>query len=164
MRVRILLRLFVAFYISMAAYCVLSVIAGPAGLIAYRELAARRVLMDSNLDALGTTNAALSAELASLQSDPDRTSREARALGYLGSGESEFVIQGDDSSRGLQNYQAGAVVRALSSAPMADGLIKEISFLVGLLVLAAGFAFDLVERPAGRRSRASASRLQHPTI
>ena len=145
-------RALAALFLGFAAYCALSVVAGPAGLIAYRELSARRQAMQANLDALGATNAALQAELEALRTDPDRTAREARDLGYLLPGETALVIQGDAGSRGKGRVEAGAVVKAEVSAPLADGLIKEIALLVAVVALIAGLANDLL---AGAPSRAA---------
>lgn len=152
MRSHLLNRVFAALILGFGAYCALSVVAGPAGLIAYRELSSRREAMQANLDALGATNAALQAELEALKTDPDRTAREARALGYLEPGETALVIQGFDGSAATSRLEAGNVVRAEVSGPLADGFIKEMSLLVAIVALIVGLANDLL---AGAPNRAS---------
>jgi len=140
MRSSRLATLFVALYIGVAAYCLLSVIAGPAGIFAYRELALRKDAMALNMDSLGSTNASLRAELDALRSDPDRAGREARALGYLSPGETALVVAGDDPGRGQHRLDSGSVLKAKAPVPLSDAFIKEISFLIGLVSLGISLA------------------------
>jgi cell division protein FtsB len=146
-------RLLLSAYIALGVYCALSVTAGPAGIIAYRELAARKGLMSENLASLREANAALQSELDSLKKDPDRAGREARALGYLGKDEMALVLAGDDPSRGHKRLETGFVRRASSPVPPSDVAIKEISLLSGLAILILGLAADALAKPSGRRSQ-----------
>ena len=158
MRSHLLNRLFAALLLGFGAYCALSVVAGPAGLIAYRELSSRREAMQANLDALGATNAALQAELEALRTDPDRTAREARDLGYLGPGETALVVQGFDGSGGKSRLEAGTVFKAEVKGPLADGLIKELSLLVAIVALVVGMTNDLLAGAPNRASGGSGGR------
>jgi cell division protein FtsB len=153
MRSNITRRLFVSAYIALGLYCVLSVTAGPAGIIAYRALAARKAVMSDNLEALRGANAALQSELDSLRKDPDRAGREARALGYLSEGETAVIVSGDDPTRGQRRLETGGVVRAYSPEPLTDAAIKEISLLGGLAALILGLASDAFARPLPKRGR-----------
>lgn len=150
MRSHLLNRVLAALVLGFGAYCALSVVAGPAGLIAYRELAARRTAMQANLDALGAANAALQSELEALKTDPDRTTREARDLGYLKPGETALVVQGYDASRGKSRLEAGTVLRFEGTGPLADGVIKEIALLVAIVSLVVGLSNDLLAKAPGR--------------
>jgi len=158
MRSHLLNRVLAALFLGFAAYCALSVVAGPAGLIAYRELSTRRQAMQANLDSLGATNAALQAELEALRTDPDRTAREARDLGYLMPGETALVIQGDAGSMGKGRPEAGSVVKAEISGPLADGIIKEIALLVAIVALVVGMANDLLAKAPDRAAGGSGGR------
>lgn len=132
--------LFVALYIGVAAYCLLSVVAGPAGIFAYRALALRKDAMVLNMESLGSANASLRAELDALRSDPGRAGLEARALGYLSPGETALVVAGDGPGRGLRRLDSGSVLKAKAPVPLSDSLIKEISFLIGLVSLGISLA------------------------
>jgi len=149
--------LFVALYIGIAAYCLLSVVAGPAGFFAYRELEARREVMVRNMESLGSTNEALRTELDSLRSDPARAGREARALGYLAPGETALVVAGDDRSRGQRRLEPGSVIKAKAPVPLSDALIKELSILAGLMSLGVSLAPGLKTRRPGIREKHQAN-------
>lgn len=146
MRSSSLAKAFIALYIGLALYCLLSVLVGPAGMLAQRELADRRDAMLLNLEDLGNTNEALRAELDSLRSDPDRAGREARALGYLAVGETALVVAGDDSSRGQRRLDPGSVLKAHAPVPLSDALIKELSVLAGLFYLGISLSPNLRSR------------------
>lgn len=158
MRSHLFSRVLSSLVLGFAAYCALSVIAGPAGLIAYRELSSRKDAMQANLDALGATNAALQAELEALRNDPDRAAREARELGYLGPGEVALVVQGDGGARNRAPLDAGSIMKARAPVPIADAIIKELSLLVGLVSLIAGLASDLLAQSPGRQGGAQGRR------
>lgn len=152
MRSQLFSRAFIACWCALATYCLLSVIAGPAGVIAYRELDARQRDMSANLAVLRDTNASLSSELDSLKVDPDRAGREARVLGYLAPGETALVLPGLPSGGQAKRLEAGAVLRMAVASPLTDGAIKEISLLLGLVVFAVGLARELGKSPVERRS------------
>ena len=134
-----------AAWVALAAYCLLSTVAGPAGLAAYGRLESQRSLMSENLDALGQANAKLRIEVESLRSDADRAAREARSLGYLRRGESAIVVAGRKDE--VKALDAGTVLRFDAPSAWPDAVIKEIAFGVFLTV----FAVFL----APRRSRSS---------
>ncbi|HTX72041.1 MAG TPA: septum formation initiator family protein [Rectinemataceae bacterium] len=118
------------------AYCLLSLLAGPAGLLAYGSLQGQQARIARNLDALGALNARLRSDVDSLRSDADRAAREARSLGYLRPGETEVVLSGMDSHE--PPPETGSVINLPPSAGLPDRLLKEIAAGIGLTAFAAG--------------------------
>jgi len=129
-------RAILALFAALVAYCLLSAIAGPAGVLAYRGLWEHRAVMADNLNSLSQLNARLRGELESLKSDSDRAAREARGLGYLRPGETEVVLSGRDAS--LSAPDVGKVIPLLPSAGLPDMVIKEVAAGMGLAVFALG--------------------------
>ncbi|HET7839438.1 MAG TPA: hypothetical protein VFL04_06730 [Rectinemataceae bacterium] len=125
-------------FAGLAVYCALSILAGQAGLFAYRGLEERKQLMVGNLARLGSLNERLREELEALRSDSGRSSREARALGYLGRDEREVVIMGRQEER--RGYETGSVVPFDQAPALPDLAAKELAFGAALAVLALGLA------------------------
>ncbi len=140
-----------ALAIALGVYCVLSVIAGPAGLFAYAGLEERRAEMSRNLTQLGRANEKLRAELDSLRSDADRAAREARGLGFLRKGEYEVIISGRDKARSAM--EPGVVVPFDQPAALPDAAAKQIALGAGLAVLALSLAPRSRRRLSGRAQR-----------
>jgi cell division protein FtsB len=141
-------RILVAVYVTAASYCALSAIAGPAGLISYGRLEKRRADMEGNLEALKANNASLQTELASLQSDPDRLGREARALGFLAKDETSLILPQGDGAAAPKKFEAGRVLPYAAPPALSDESIKTISFALGLASLICALAADLRRSPA----------------
>ena len=145
----LILSLFTGFFI----YCALSVVLGPAGLIAYGRLEERNRAMEANLGDLGSKRDRLNAELESLKSDPDRAAREARALGYLRPGETALIL-GERNER-IAPIDAGRVLPFATPATLGDAALKEISLGACLAVMALLLAPSGARRPR-RRGQGSA--------
>jgi Septum formation initiator len=99
---------------SIIAYCVLSLIAGQAGFLAYREVKADIARMELQLKAFSMENAALSESKEALVSDRDRIAREARSIGYIRT--DEKIIQLTNVDTTLASPRAGTA-RADSLRP-----------------------------------------------
>jgi cell division protein FtsB len=127
-------RIAVSLYAGIASYCILSVLAGPAGLGAYRRLEARKAAMAANLAQLGGIRENLGAELEALKSDPDRAAMEARSLGYLRKGETGVVL-GEKTPR-AEAIETGRVLGYAEPPALGDLALKEISLGASLAVLA----------------------------
>jgi cell division protein FtsB len=149
---RLASRLALSIYVGLAAYCVLSVLVGPAGLTAYRSLEQRKAAMEANVLDLGSIRESLNGELESLRSDPDRAAREARSLGYLRKGETAIVL-GERTER-VPALDHGKVLPYGQLAGMEDSSLKAIALGVGLAFL----AFVSAPRKAGMRKRYSLQR------
>ncbi|HUW40527.1 MAG TPA: septum formation initiator family protein [Rectinemataceae bacterium] len=124
-------RLGAAFVGALTAYCILSTLVGPAGLVAYGQLKERRVVMSENLKSLGRINEELRSRLDALTSDADKAAREARALGYLRPNETEVVLPGGDYS-GPAPIDIGRVRPLLPPRTLSDAAIKATAFSIGL--------------------------------
>jgi len=128
----------IAFATGVAAYSILSAVAGPAGLVAYRRLAERKADMEDNLALLAAANGELRAEVESLSADADRAAREARSLGYLSTGETEVVLDGWAAAP--SNLEVGTILPFAQPASLPDESIKGISLGVVLAALAISIA------------------------
>lgn len=140
-----------AAWAALAIYCLLSLLAGPAGLVAYSRLESRNGRMRSNLEELGKANGRLRVELESLRSDVDRAAREARSLGYLRPGERSLVLAGRSSR--LAVLDAGKVLAYDPPPSWPDSALKEIAFGAFLAILAASLAPRGVPRGRSRGKR-----------
>jgi hypothetical protein len=112
----------------------LSAIAGPAGLLAYSRLEARKSAMEANLAQLEDVRGRLSAELDSLKSDPDRAAREARSLGYLRDGETTLIL--GEKTEKTRKIEAGSVLPYAEPAALGDSILKDIALGASLAMLA----------------------------
>lgn len=145
-----------AFIIS---YCVVSFFAGPAGLLAYRDLSATISAMEKNVLALKGENARLAELKESYANDPDRIAREARDIGYLRPGERILVLPpqlriGD----GGEGYEKAEPLRAGSSTGLPDSLVKMLAALTALAVFCSSLFMGLASFHAPARLRTTEGR------
>lgn len=143
----------VSLYAGIACYCLLSVVAGPSGFIAQRELETRRAAMERRLGELAAANERLHGEFEALRSDPDRLGREARELGYLRPGEVAIVLAGRSPAPESLLPTQGEIVPFIAPASLPDAGIKQISLVLTLAVLALGLVADVRREPLQRKSR-----------
>ncbi len=120
------------------SYCVVSFVAGQAGLLAYRDLKTTIASMDSRIAELTSRNHALGELHADLVGNPDRIAREAREIGYLRPGE-KIVVLPRELAGALDRERMAEmeVIRAGSSTGLPDSLIKMLALAIGAAVLAA---------------------------
>jgi hypothetical protein len=90
--------------------------------------------MEANLGELERIRGKLSAEIASLKSDPDRAALEARSLGYLREGETALIL-GEKAERSAP-IDAGSVLPYAEPASLDDSVLKEIALGASLALLA----------------------------
>jgi cell division protein FtsB len=140
----------VSIYSGIALYCILSVLAGPIGISAYRRLEMRKVAMEANLGELERIRGELNAEINSLKSDPDRAAREARSLGYLREGETALIL-GEKVERST-SIEAGLVMPYAEPVTLNDSVLKEIALGASLALLA------ILQAPRGVIGRAESRR------
>jgi len=125
------------------AYCALSILAGPAGLSAYKALESRKAAMEARLSELAAINERLSGEIEALISDPERAAIEARSLGYLRKGEVQLA---NSSSAGTApRIGIGSVLPYAAAPALGDGTSKAIALGFALALFAA-----LIAPGAGR--------------
>lgn len=137
-----------AFSVSIAsciiAYCVMSFIAGQAGLLAYRDLSRTIVRMERKAGELAAANKALLDMQASLAGDPDRIAREARQIGYLRPGEKIITLNFEKNRQPapeiLQDFEA---VKSGRSTGLPDELLKTLAGFIGLAVFATSLVMAL---------------------
>ncbi len=155
-----------AVFATIAAYCLVSFVAGTTGVVSCIHLERRIALMVANIDRLGRYNARLAADLESLAGDPERLVLEARKLGYLRRNETEIFMVGrspGDSGFRAGDSGPGSIVRAGARFGLSDRTIKRVSVIIGAVALLA-MLYRLVRRgrgqerpPADPRSTAESS-------
>lgn len=133
------------------SYCVVSFIAGQAGILAYRDLKEGIARMSERIGALAEENKSLQDLHASLTSDKDRMAREAREIGYLRPGE-KIVIFPSAAQAGKTNQGPSDIepLWAGSSTGLPDRMIKLLAAMTGAAVLLASLFMSLA--PRGRRA------------
>ncbi len=151
MRSLALQRIFIAAYVTVASYCVLLTLVGPAGVLACRRLEQRRDAMQENLESLESSNRELKAELSALQSDPDRQKREARSLGYLAGGEVSIILPHGLTTASEESRDAGQILGFEAPASLGDEAIKFIALGFGLVSLILSLLSDLRHAPSARQ-------------
>lgn len=150
-----------AFSISLAsciiAYCVMSFIAGQAGLLAYRDLSRTIVRMERKAAELATANKTLLDMQASLAGDPDRIAREARQIGYVRPGEKIITLNFEKNLQAapdvLHEFEA---VKAGRSTGLPDELLKTLAGIIGLAVFVTSLVM-VAGKPASRTLRTDRS-------
>jgi len=141
-----------AAWLGLAVYSLLSVAFGPGGLVAAQSISSTIDAMRSNIASLGELNAELSADIASLQSDPDRIQLEARSLGWLAKGETEIVISGYPAKTD-RRLSAGKVLPLSKPVGLPDSAIKAASLSSAFLGLILGLLRVGSEGKASRRPK-----------
>jgi cell division protein FtsB len=127
-------RIALSIYTGIALYCLLSALAGPAGLLAYRRLESRNAAMEANLASLSGIGERLNAEIESLKSDPDRAAREARSLGYLRKGETALIL--GERREPARPLDTGKVLPFAEPAALDDLVLKGIALGAALAAMA----------------------------
>jgi cell division protein FtsB len=116
-------------------YCVVSFIAGKAGLFAYRDLASTMINMEARIASLGEENARLLELKTSYKQDFDRIAREARDIGYLRQGEKIIVLPPE--AKNLDQKQSSIEIEPIRVGPstgLPDSLLKTLAALASLAV------------------------------
>jgi len=148
------------------SYCVVSFIAGQAGLIAYKDLRETTALMRQRSAELQEENTRLGELKSQLQNDADRIAIEARDIGYVRENEKMVLLktpsqgQKDDLhsvSETSDTEQELEPVRAGYSSGLPDSMIKILSGLIALMILLVSFVSQLLQEkqvPAEIRDQA----------
>lgn len=118
------------------SYCVVSFIAGQAGLLAYRDLESGIEQMNGRIGQLVADNQVLQNTRNALASDADRIAREARDIGYIHPGEKIVSITpASENAASYQRYPDIEPLRAGSSTGLPDPMIKTLAAMTGITVL-----------------------------
>ena len=116
-------------------YCVVSFIAGKAGLFAYRDLSSTMIRMESRIISLSEENARLLELKTSYQKDFDRIAREAREMGFVRPGEKIIVLPSE--TRNLDQKKSSFEIEPIRIGPstgLPDSLLKTLAALAALAV------------------------------
>jgi cell division protein FtsB len=128
-------------WFTLAAYTVLSVYFGTAGLVPYRVLLSERQKILENLDKLQTINRELEGTMDALRYDSEMIRIKARELGYGERGERFVRIVGLPGGRPSE-LRPGTARTAVQPLPSGKSY-RTISFCLGLLLFAMFLAGDL---------------------
>jgi cell division protein FtsB len=131
---------------SIIAYCVLSLIAGQAGFLAFREAKADIARMELQLEAFSLENASLSESRNALVSDRDRIAREARSIGYIRTDEKIVQLSNIDNALAKPKAERLEPIRSGRSSGLPDGIIKLLAILTGASVLMASLVMGYSPR------------------
>jgi cell division protein FtsB len=115
------------------SYCLLSIVAGQAGLLAARDLGMRISSMENRIRDLESDNLALRTTMESLQFDADRMAREARDLGFVKQGET-IVMLPDLHAPVVEGGWHGNLREALMqgvSSGLPDRIVKILALVIG---------------------------------
>lgn len=119
---------------------------GDSGVLAYRSLDAYRRSLAANVASLQERNKALSAELASLRDNPERSIVLARELGLYRPGDTAVKLVG--VPRRSTMYAVGDLQRMRKPADTRSAIFKGTA--VGLVVLLLAFAVIAARGSRGR--------------
>jgi len=81
----------ISIWVGMAAYCALTSIVGPSGILALRQAQLTELSMRNNLKSLEALHESFATEWTALESVPEMTALEARSLGYIA--DNEVVVR-----------------------------------------------------------------------
>lgn len=132
-------------WIGIASYCILSVIAGPTGLVATQKTKDASHIMRENLNNLENLNATYANDWEILRTNPDAIVLEARSLGYIAG--NEIAIRLSVSDEPAVPDSAGTRISFNSESLLAEKKIKDIALLVGLFSAIVVFALRLKKLP-----------------
>lgn len=143
------IRLAASAYIGLAVYCLISLIMGPMGVLAYEDLDARVRGMRENLTLLEALNSEARARKDSAHSDPEALALEARSLGYVGPDQVVVRLGFPEASSAARDL--GTLVPFTQPGGMRDEQVKAISLAAALCAAFAGF----LVRPGRKTPRGS---------
>jgi len=135
------------------SYCVVSFVAGQAGLLAYKDLQHTILLMQEKSNQLQQENSRLMEVKELLQNDTERIAVQAREIGYIRENEKMVILKtpsttNEDDPNVLLNQSLASVdpdlepVRAGYSSGLPDEMIKTLSALIALVI----FFVSLISR------------------
>lgn len=131
------------------AYCALTIVAGPSGILASRMAAASAAGMERNLRYLESKHADLALELEALRTSRQAVALESRSLGYVADGETMVVLQSVPAAP-AEAPDPGSVLAPRVRAPLSDATIKMISACLALALGSALYLSRLSSRASAR--------------
>jgi cell division protein FtsB len=145
------------------SYCVVSFIAGQAGLLAYKDLQNTMLLMRQRSSELQQENSRLVQLKESLRNDTDRIAIEAREIGYVRENEKMVVLKSASSSGDsdenvllsdpiLSSDSGLEPIRAGYSSGLPDEMIKMLSALLAVLVFFVSLISQVLQKRQSREA------------
>jgi cell division protein FtsB len=148
-------------------YCVVSFFAGQIGLLAYRDLGATIVKMESKIGQLKADNVKLMDSKTALTGNEDRLTREARDIGFVRPGEKIVVLPSElrpssqmatQSASRPSGSESDESLKVGLSTGLPDGFIKLLALLTSAGVFLATLFMHLSPgKRGGLETRASRS-------
>lgn len=143
-------------WVGLAAYCALTSVVGPSGILALRQAQAAELSMQSNLRSLEALHESYATEWAGLESVPEMTALEARSLGYIAG--DEVVVRMPFAAAPHVPPSPGERVSFEPHAPVSMSRIQELSAMAALVTMIMALGARLV---AGRGVRNQREILLH---
>ncbi|HNP92532.1 MAG TPA: septum formation initiator family protein [Rectinema sp.] len=137
------------------AYCFISVVAGKAGILAYKDLALQKQRIQIAIYSLQTQNENKMNTIEELKSNPYAAAEMAAALGYIHQGEVLITLPESWRDAGqIKNNEVNTPILAGESTGLPDPLIRVMSAITGILVFLAIqlFQYKSIEQSAKRIS------------
>ena len=128
---KILLRLALSAYVAFMIHMLLTLVFGPTGIVAVRDLNQYRKRLEYNIGQLSGIHTDLNAQLERLVSDRETIALLARQLGYLGENEGSIRIPGYRAGR--NSYVVGSIVFRSERDTGARGVIRITALGLGAL-------------------------------
>jgi len=143
-------------WVGMAAYCALTFLVGPSGILALRRAQAAELSMLSNLKSLEALHDSFATEWTGLKSVPEMTALEARSLGYIAG--DETVVRMPFAAVPHSPPSPGERISFEPQAPVSMSRIQELSAMAALATMIIALGARLV---AGRNVRNQREILLH---
>ena len=149
------------FWIGVFVYTVFSILRGPVGIGAYRQLKTEHEKLFANLETLRRVNKELETTKNMLLYDEETIVVRARDLGYKREGERFIRIVGFEGAKKRQT-DPGQLVTASEPDYISDTAIKICAFCIALGVFLCVFIPDIIRRGTERKkSRATGAYSPH---
>jgi len=143
-------------WVGLAAYCALTSVVGPSGILALRQAQAAELSMQSNLKSLEALHESYATEWTGLKSVPEMTALEARSLGYIAG--DEVVVRMPFPAAPHTPPSPGERISFEPHAPVSMSRIQELSAMAALATMIMALGARLV---AGRSVRNQREILLH---
>jgi len=131
-------RITISVYLMVLSFIIITIVAGPGGLLSYKELNSYKISISENIKELEKINSSLQIESERLIHDSDNIKIKARELGWIDYDEGIIVVKG--FSRTQAGYSMGKLLSREHNPQENTTIYRLISLMTGLLFyIASGF-------------------------
>lgn len=141
----------ISIWVGMAAYCVLTSIVGPSGILALRQAQLTELSMRDNLRSLEALHESFATEWAALESVPEMTALEARSLGYIAG--DEVVVRMPFAATPPSPPSPGNRISFEPHVPVSVSRIQELSAMAAMATMVVSLGVKLLSGRGARHQR-----------